>query len=122
MGRSRSSDIDRFVGHRIKELRLRAGMTQRQVAQQLGVTDQQVHKIEKGINRVSAGKLLAIARLFDVPIADLFDGHDRGVPLDRLVDPKAAPTVLDLSRLFLALEPKHQAALVRLARAMAAES
>ena len=36
MGRPRSSDIDRFLGHRIKQLRLLAGMSQQQVAQQLG--------------------------------------------------------------------------------------
>jgi transcriptional regulator with XRE-family HTH domain len=32
MGRHRRSVIDRFLGHRLKELRLRVGMTQQQVA------------------------------------------------------------------------------------------
>jgi DNA-binding XRE family transcriptional regulator len=40
MSRAKTSDIDRFVAHRIKELRLCAGMAQHQVAQQLGVSYQ----------------------------------------------------------------------------------
>jgi transcriptional regulator with XRE-family HTH domain len=78
MGRPRSSDIDRFLGHRIKQLRLGAGMTQQQVARQLGVSNQQVHKYEKGVSRFSAERLLAIARVFDVAVADLFDGYSGG--------------------------------------------
>jgi transcriptional regulator with XRE-family HTH domain len=122
MGRCRSSDIDRFVAHRMKELRLRAGMTQHQVGEHLGVSDQQVHKFENGKNRVSASQLLAIARVFDVPVADLFNGYDCGAPCDPLGDPKPSRLPLNVTRSFLELEPKYQAALARLARALAAES
>jgi transcriptional regulator with XRE-family HTH domain len=62
MGRPRRSALDRFLGHRIKQLRLLAGMSQQQVARQLRVSTQQVHKYEKGINRFSADRLLAVAR------------------------------------------------------------
>ena len=43
MGRSPSSDADRFLGHKIKRLRLLSGMSQQQVAKQLGLSYQQVH-------------------------------------------------------------------------------
>ena len=118
---ARSSDIDRFLGHRIKELRLLAGMTQQQVAQQLGVSPQQVHKFEKGNDRVSASQLLAIARFFDVPVAELFNGYDRGAPCDPLGDAETSQMPLERAHAFLELEPNHQAALVRLTRALAAE-
>ena len=81
MGGPPRSDIDRFLGHRIKQLRLLACMSQQQVARQLGVSSQQVHKYEKGISRFSAGRLLAIARVFNVAVADLFDGYGSGAPL-----------------------------------------
>jgi transcriptional regulator with XRE-family HTH domain len=120
MAKPRSSDIDRFLGHRIKQLRLVAHRTQQQVAEQLGVTYQQVHKFEKGINRFSAGQLFAVAQTFDARVADLFDGYS-GAPIDPLVDAETTQMLLNVTRSFLALEPKHQEALVRLTRALAAE-
>ena len=38
------------------------GLTQQQLAEMIGVTYQQAHKYERGINRVSAGRLFEIAR------------------------------------------------------------
>jgi transcriptional regulator with XRE-family HTH domain len=121
MGAPRSSDIDRFLGHRIKQLRLGAGLTQQQIAKQLDVSNQQVHKYEKGISRFSASRLLAFARVFDVAVGDLFDGYYSVAPLGPPLDPKTARMLLNLTNAFLELEPKHQEALMRLARALAGE-
>jgi transcriptional regulator with XRE-family HTH domain len=121
VGRSRNSDVDRFLGHRIKQLRLMTGMTQRQVAQQLGVSSHQVHKFEKGIDRLSASQLTALARAFEVAVGSLFDGYRTGAPLEPPHDPETSRLLLEIARSFLELGPKHQGALVRLARALAAE-
>jgi transcriptional regulator with XRE-family HTH domain len=121
MGGPLRSDADRFLGHRIRQLRLRAGLTQHQVARQLGVSNQQIHKFEKGINRVSASRLLALARVFDVAVGDLFHGYDGGVPIASPLDPRTARMLLDVTHSFLELESKHQEALVRLTRAMATD-
>jgi transcriptional regulator with XRE-family HTH domain len=51
MGKAQSSDIDRFLGSRIRKLRLMACVSQQQVAKQLGVSPQQMHKFEKGTGR-----------------------------------------------------------------------
>jgi transcriptional regulator with XRE-family HTH domain len=95
-------------------------MTQKQMAQQLGVSTQQMHKYEKGTDQVSAGQLLVIARSVDVAVANLFDGEVSAL-LDPLGDPNSSRMLLNLTRSFLELEPKYQDALVRLARAMAEE-
>jgi transcriptional regulator with XRE-family HTH domain len=121
MGRHQRSEFDRLLGQRIMELRRLAGMTQNQLAQRLGVSTQQVHKFEKGTDQVSAGQLLVIARSVDVAVANLIDGYEDGAPLDPLGDPKTSRMLLNVTRSFLELEPKYQAALVRLARAMAEE-
>ena len=121
MGRPRSSDVDRFLGHRIKKLRLLAGTTQQHLAAQLGVSPQQVCKLEKGNGRVSASQLLVLARFFEVPVADLFEGYDRNAPRDPLGDAETSQMLLDLARAFLELEPRRREALTRLARALAAE-
>jgi transcriptional regulator with XRE-family HTH domain len=121
MGRPRNSDIDRFLGHRIKQLRLLSGTTQRHLAAQLGVSPQQVCKLETGNGRVSASQLLVIARFFEVPVADLFEGYDRNAPRDPLGDAETSQMLRDLARAFLELEPRRREALTRLARALAAE-
>jgi transcriptional regulator with XRE-family HTH domain len=121
LGRPRSSDIDRFLGLKIKQLRLLTGTTQQHLAAQLGVSPQQVYKIERGIDRVSASQLLLSARFFEVPVAELFKGYDRGAPRDPLGDEETTQMLLDLAHAFLQLEPNRQEALIRLARALAAE-
>jgi transcriptional regulator with XRE-family HTH domain len=121
MSRANGSEIDRFVAHRIKGLRLCAGMTQHQVAQQLGVSDQQAHKYETGKSRLPASQLLAVARLFEVPVAALFHGYDPGAPRDPHRDSETSRMLLNVTRSYLELAPKHQEALVRLARALAAD-
>ena len=62
-GRS-TATIDDHVGARIRERRIMLGLTQQQLAEMIGVTYQQAHKYERGINRVSAGRLFEIARNF----------------------------------------------------------
>ena len=62
-GRSAAA-IDDHVGGRIRERRIMLGLTQQQLAEMIGVTYQQAHKYERGINRVSAGRLFQIARAY----------------------------------------------------------
>src|SRR5438445_7441087 len=66
-GRSTAA-IDDHVGARIRERRIMLGLTQQQLAEMIGVTYQQAHKYERGINRVSAGRLFEIARALSAPI------------------------------------------------------
>ena len=61
-GRSRALDVDRYVSLRIRQRRIMLGLTQQQMAELIGVTYQQAHKYETGINRISAGRLYQIAR------------------------------------------------------------
>lgn len=49
-------------------------MSQTQLADSIGLTFQQVQKYERGFNRISASKLVEIARSLGVPVATLFDG------------------------------------------------
>jgi transcriptional regulator with XRE-family HTH domain len=64
--------IDGLVGERIRAYRTIRGLTQIALAKKLGITFQQVQKYEKGVNRVGAGRLSALADIFQVPIEALF--------------------------------------------------
>ena len=69
--------IDAHVGKRIRLRRLLAGINQAELAQRMGITLQQVHRYECGVNRVGASRLFDLARLLDVPIAYFFDEMGR---------------------------------------------
>lgn len=71
------------IGENIRALRLRKGLTQEQVAQQLGVTYQAVSKWENGTNTPDIALLPEIASLFGVTIDALFS-QDMASVLDGL--------------------------------------
>ena len=110
-------DIDRHVGARIRARRVILGFTQQQLADLIGVTYQQAHKYERGINRVSAGRLYMIARVLGVPVSFFFDEIE--AEPDRLERPRER-MCLELARNFAQIpDERHQAALSQLARALA---
>jgi transcriptional regulator with XRE-family HTH domain len=116
---NRTQDIDRHVGARIRERRIMLGLTQQQLADLIGVTYQQAHKYERGINRVSAGRLFEIAQVLRVPVSYFFDGIE--AEGGRTVSPRER-MCLELARNFSQIEnEKHQEALSQLARALAAQ-
>jgi transcriptional regulator with XRE-family HTH domain len=116
---SRTQDIDRHVGARVRERRIMLGLTQQQLADLIGVTYQQAHKYERGINRVSAGRLFEIAQVLGVPVSYFFDGIDTAE--GRAVSPRER-MCLELARNFAQIpNEKHQEALSQLARALAAQ-
>jgi transcriptional regulator with XRE-family HTH domain len=63
--------VDVEVGQRIRAMRQDAGLSQTQLADELGLTFQQVQKYEKGVNRVGAGRLTKIAQVLGVPVNQL---------------------------------------------------
>ncbi|GAA4255688.1 helix-turn-helix transcriptional regulator [Azospirillum formosense] len=63
-----------FVGQRLRELRMLAGLSQSDVASALGLTFQQLQKYERGFNRVSASRLFKLAQFFRVPVSVFFEG------------------------------------------------
>lgn len=68
--------IDEHVGRRVRLRRKLVGVSQDNLAAGLGLTFQQVQKYERGFNRISASKLLAIAVTLKVPVAYFFEGLD----------------------------------------------
>ena len=50
-------------------------MSQSDLGRRLGVSFQQIQKYEKGMNRVGAGRLPLIAKIFGIPVGALFDAN-----------------------------------------------
>jgi transcriptional regulator with XRE-family HTH domain len=81
--RSAKTD-DIAIGKRIRQRRNEQKVSQAELGELLGVSFQQIQKYEKGVNRVGAGRLVAIAKALDCEIGFF-------LPADR---PKAS-SVLD---------------------------
>ena len=114
---NRANEIDRHVGARIRERRIMMGLSQQQMADMIGVTYQQAHKYERGINRISAGRLYEITQVLAVPISYFFDGLKEGT--DRSVAPRQR-MCLELARNFSSIDnERHQKALSQMVRALA---
>lgn len=87
--------IDRLVGSRVRLFRTARGLSQSRLADDLGITFQQVQKYEKGTNRISASRLFEISRLLGVDVPELYFGADDTALAsgDTPVDP--LPSLLD---------------------------
>jgi transcriptional regulator with XRE-family HTH domain len=102
-------DIDRYIGARIRTQRTMLGLTQQQMATSIGVTSQQVHKYECGVNRVSAPILYNIACVLAVNINSFFEEYN-GPSLPR--NYAVQHNTLEFVRLFVRIpNEKHQRAL-----------
>ena len=81
-------DVDIHVGAKIRQRRWLVGMTQQQLAEQVGIKFQQIQKYETGANRVSASRLWDIGKALGAPVAYFFEGLDDTVtPDDGGLDP-----------------------------------
>jgi transcriptional regulator with XRE-family HTH domain len=79
MAGQRIDPIDKHVGSRIRMRRLMLQMSQGTLANQLGLTFQQVQKYEKGKNRVSASRLQHLSGILQVAIPFFFEELPREV-------------------------------------------
>ena len=72
-GVRRPSLVDVHVGERVRLRRKLLGMTQTDLGDAIGLTFQHVQKNERGVYRIGASRLLAIARVLDVSIDYFFE-------------------------------------------------
>jgi transcriptional regulator with XRE-family HTH domain len=87
------------------------------MADLIGVTYQQAHKYEKGINRVAAGRLYRIAQALAVDVSYFYEGLRIG---GDFAPSPSRRMLLDLTRNFLNIpKPRHREAVAMLARALA---
>ena len=66
--------LDKVVGRNVRVHRLAKGMSQTDLANELGITFQQIQKYEKGTNRVGSGRLFEISVILGVSVLTLFEG------------------------------------------------
>ena len=65
--------VDVHVGQRLKVRRKLLGLSQEKLAETIGLTFQQIQKYERGMNRISAGRLYQFSKVLEVPISFFFE-------------------------------------------------
>lgn len=109
-----STPLDREVGARLASRRLGLGRTRAEVASRVGISVQQLHKYETGINRIPASRLFDLARAPATRPGDLFPPDDRPAPAEPRTEAE------DLARLVARIrDPRARAALTTLAEILA---
>ena len=100
--------VDTHVGRRMRRQRELRGLTQVEIARQLGLSFQQVQKYESGANRISSSKMWQVCEVLDVTPGYFFEGLEGkkqrgrrpGGIAEELQDGRSARQVLDLNRAF----------------------
>ena len=65
-------ELARYIGNKIKEMRVNQGKTQEELALMLDTTKQSIGRYEKGLRRANQDLLFELADIFDCSINDFF--------------------------------------------------
>jgi transcriptional regulator with XRE-family HTH domain len=124
-----TNSIDAYVAGKLRNYRKQLGLSQADIAKQLGVTFQQIQKYEAGLNRIGAGRLFQLASIFGIPMQELFprnagtaDGIKRAEKMDEIARFALSPEGWKLCEAFLRIQDSRQRhIIVSLVQQMAAE-
>lgn len=105
-------DVNAYIAKQILLLRRSMGITQAQLAQEVGISTQQVQKYEHGQNRLIAGRLMKFAEAFEVSVLVFFPVRDHATL--ELVPPCS----VRFSRLLNRIAPEHHAELYAVLKAL----
>ena len=125
MAGKRVGPIDKIVGRNVRIHRLAKRMSQVALADELGITFQQIQKYESGTNRIGSGRLYQIASVLGVPLMTFFDGTEGSVKLggpnfnELLVEPNTVRMIQAFSNI---RSREVRLSLVKLAEGMATKS
>ena len=68
--------MEKFNSDKIKELREKNSITQKQLGDLLGISDRAISKWESGLSKPSGQNLVSLARIFNIPIETLFENSN----------------------------------------------
>jgi len=121
-----ADEIDLHVGKRLRRRRRLLGMTQQDLAGQVGVRFQQIQKYECGANRITASRLYDLSVALNVSVQYFFDGvpiNDATLTVandaERLEgDILSQKETLELVRAYYRLDERPRKRLLELAKAL----
>ncbi|WP_029086046.1 helix-turn-helix domain-containing protein [Brevundimonas aveniformis] len=120
-----ATDIDLHLGKRLRRRRRLLGLTQQQLAMQVGIRFQQIQKYECGANRISAARLWQLSEALETPVSYFYDGLaealEQQVTRPERSDMFSRKETLDLIQAYYQLEERPRRRLLDLAKSLHAE-
>lgn len=118
-----ATDIDLHLGKRLRRRRRLLGMTQQQLAMQVGIRFQQIQKYECGANRISAARLWQLSEALETPVSYFYDGlsevlEQQSAPRQERSDMFSRKETLDLIQAYYQLEERPRRRLLDLAKSL----
>jgi transcriptional regulator with XRE-family HTH domain len=117
--------MDIALGAAVRIRRRSLGISQEALAEQCGVSFQQIQKYENGANRISFSRLVQIARALQCRVVDLMDVLDTPEggrnDLDILTRMRT-PGALELLSAYERLSPETRSSLLGLMRTLVADA
>lgn len=98
-----TTEVDRYIGNRVRNRRLQLGLSQQKLADALGLTFPQVQKYENGTNRISVSRLQQIAGVLSMDVVSFFDGVPRGDGAEPEASAEGSPETRELVRAWSAI-------------------
>lgn len=86
---------DKYAGLKLKLLRLKRNMTQRELASKVNVTFQQIQKYERGVNRISIGTLYDICTALEVKPAEFLQDFYREQKVAEVAERVLSDEIID---------------------------
>lgn len=113
-----ATPLDAEIGARVKLARKLMGLNQQQLGDAAGITFQQIQKYERGQNRISASRLLQIAKALNKPITYFYGDENVAVGMDeQLMKPLKNLSPQDAAKLLATIddaETKQRRSLIQL--------
>lgn len=120
-----ATDIDLHLGKRLRRRRRLLGLTQQQLAMQVGIRFQQIQKYECGANRISAARLWQLAEALETPVSYFYDGLEEAIERKEAASDRgemfSRKETLDLIQAYYQLGERPRRRLLDLAKSLHAE-
>ena len=69
-------DSKKVIGNKLRALRIKRGMRQREVAKQLGVAREEISYFERGVRNISLTRLEELLKIYDVSLSGFFEDKE----------------------------------------------
>lgn len=110
--------VDKTIGEKIYSLRLTKSLSRSQLAEVIEVTHQQLQKYEKGVNRISIGRLMLLSRALGKDIRYFLEQLEGDEDIEMTIT-QHQHICIEISRNFMKItNPKHQEAVNALVRSL----
>lgn len=78
------SELQKYIGAKIREYRVKKKMTQGELGDLLGLKHNSISAIERGVNSFDANTIFSIAKIFEIKADELFPPFD--IELESFID------------------------------------